>query len=101
MDNQMNLHIEMPQIQYTDRVADDSVAVPRQVAPRTTETKHRIVKLMGHIFKLRLFKLIDLAHDITSVNVAKQAQAYVARRCFNEGGSRGKHREQQHEHHIS
>ena len=29
----------MPQIQYTDKVADDSVAVPRQISPRTTETK--------------------------------------------------------------
>ena len=39
MDNQMNQHIEMPQIQYTDKVADKSVAVQRQVSPRTTETK--------------------------------------------------------------
>ena len=39
MDNQMNQHIEMPQIQNTDKVADKSVAVQRQVSPRTTETK--------------------------------------------------------------
>ena len=39
MDNQMNQHIEMPQIQYTDTVADESVAVQRQVSPRNTETK--------------------------------------------------------------
>ena len=39
MDNQMKQHIEMPQIQYTDKVADKSVAVQRQVSPRTTETK--------------------------------------------------------------
>ena len=39
MDNQMNQHIEMPQIQYTDKVADEFVAVQRQVSPRTTETK--------------------------------------------------------------
>ena len=39
MDNQMNQHIEMPQIQYTDKVADNSVAVQRQVSPRTTDTK--------------------------------------------------------------
>ena len=31
MDNQMNQHIEMPQIQYTDKVADKSIAVQRQV----------------------------------------------------------------------
>ena len=36
--NQMNQHIEVPQIQYTDKVADKSVAVQRQVSPRTTET---------------------------------------------------------------
>ena len=35
----MNQHIEMPQIQYTDKVADKSVAVQRHVSPRTTETK--------------------------------------------------------------
>ena len=29
MDNQVNQHIEMPQIQYTDKVADKSVAVQR------------------------------------------------------------------------
>ena len=39
MDNQMDQHIEMPQIQYTDKVADKSVAVHRQILPRTTETK--------------------------------------------------------------
>ena len=39
MDNQMNQHIEMPQIQYADKVADKSVAVQLQVSPRTTETK--------------------------------------------------------------
>ena len=37
--NPRNQHIEMPQIQYTDKVADDSVAVPRQISPRATETK--------------------------------------------------------------
>ena len=45
MDNQVNQHIEIPQIQYTDKVADDSAAVQRQVSPRTTENKHRIFKL--------------------------------------------------------
>ena len=39
MDNQVYQHIEVPQIQYTDKVADDSVAVQRPVSPRTTETK--------------------------------------------------------------
>ena len=39
MANPRNQHIEMPQIQYTDKVADESVAVQRQVSPRTTETK--------------------------------------------------------------
>ena len=32
-------HTEIPQIQYTDKVADESVAVHRQFSPRTTETK--------------------------------------------------------------
>ena len=36
--NQMNQHIEIPQIQFTDKVADKSVAVQRQVSQRTTET---------------------------------------------------------------
>ena len=35
----MNQHIEIPQIQYTDKVVDKSVAVQRQVSQRTTETK--------------------------------------------------------------
>ena len=39
MANSRNQYIEMPQIQYTDKVADESVAVQRQVSPRTTETK--------------------------------------------------------------
>ena len=39
MANPRNQHIEMPHIQYTDKVADESVAVQRQVSPRTTETK--------------------------------------------------------------
>ena len=39
MANQTNQHIEIPQIQYTDKVADKSVAAQRQVSPRTTETK--------------------------------------------------------------
>ena len=39
MDNQVNQHIEMPQIQHTDKVADDSVVKQRQISPRTTETK--------------------------------------------------------------
>ena len=34
----MNQHIEKPQIQSTDKVADESVAVQRQISPRTTET---------------------------------------------------------------
>ena len=34
-----NQHIEIPQIQYTDKVADELVAVLRQISPRTTETK--------------------------------------------------------------
>ena len=34
-----NQHIEIPQIQYTDKVADESVAVQRHISPRTTESK--------------------------------------------------------------
>ena len=69
--NQMNQHIGIPQIQYTDKVADDIVAVQRQVSSRTTETKHRIFKLKVNICKQRIFKLIDLAHEITGVKVAQ------------------------------
>ena len=39
MANPRNQHIEIPQIQYTDKVADLSVAIQRQISPRTTETK--------------------------------------------------------------
>ena len=39
MDNQVNQHIEIPQIQHTDKVADDSVAIQGHISPRTTETK--------------------------------------------------------------
>ena len=39
MANPRNQHIEIPQIQYTDKVADESVAALRQISPRTTETK--------------------------------------------------------------
>ena len=39
MANPRNQHIEIPQIQCTDKVADESVAVQRQISPRTTETK--------------------------------------------------------------
>ena len=38
MANPRNQHIEIPQIQYADKVADESVAVLRQISPRTTET---------------------------------------------------------------
>ena len=72
VENQVNQHIEMPQIQHTDKVADDSVAVQRQVSPRTTGTKHRIFKLTVDILKQRIFKLIDLAHEITGVKVAQK-----------------------------
>ena len=39
MDNPRNQHKEMPQIQYTDKVADESVTVQRLISQRTTETK--------------------------------------------------------------
>ena len=35
----MNQHIEMPEIQYTDKVAGDSIVMQRQISSRTTETK--------------------------------------------------------------
>ena len=57
------------QIQYTDKVADESVVVQRQVSPRTTETK-QIFKLTVNICKQRIFKLIDLAQEISGVKVA-------------------------------
>ena len=71
MDNQVNQHIEMRQIQHTDKVADDSVAIQRQVSPRTIGIKHRVFKLKVNICKQRIFKLIDLAHEITGVEVAQ------------------------------
>ena len=67
MDNQV-----MPQIQYTDKVADESVVVQRQVSPKTTETKPRIFKLTVNICKQRIFKLIDLAHEIIGVKGAQK-----------------------------
>ena len=39
MANPSNQHIEIPQIQYTDKVADESVAVQRHISPRTTGSK--------------------------------------------------------------
>ena len=39
MDNQVNQHIDMRQIQHTDKVADESVVAQRQISSRTTETK--------------------------------------------------------------
>ena len=39
MYNPRNQHIEIRQIQYTDKVADELIAVQRQISPRTTETK--------------------------------------------------------------
>ena len=68
----MNQHIDMPQIQHADKVAADSVAVQRQVSPRTTETRRRIFKLTANIFKHRIFKFIDLAHEITGVKVVQK-----------------------------
>ena len=61
----------MPQIQYTDRVADGSVVVERQESPSTTETK-QVFKLTVNICKQRIFKPIDLAHEITGVKVAQK-----------------------------
>ena len=39
MANPRNQHIEIPQIQHTDKDADDSIVIRRQISPRTTETK--------------------------------------------------------------
>ena len=39
MANPRNQHIEIQQIQYTDKIADESVAAQRQISPRITETK--------------------------------------------------------------
>ena len=39
MANPRNHHIGIPQIQHTDKVDDESVAVQRQTSPRTTGTK--------------------------------------------------------------
>ena len=72
MDNQVNQHIEMPQIQHTDKVAVMSVAVQQQVSPRAIETKHRIFKQTVNTCKQQIFKLIDLAHEITGAKVAQK-----------------------------
>ena len=39
MDNHVIQHFEIPQIQYTDKVTDDSIVIQRQISPKTTETK--------------------------------------------------------------
>ena len=39
MDNQLNEHIHVPQSQHTDKVADDSIVIQRQISHRITETK--------------------------------------------------------------
>ena len=39
MYNHVNQHIEIPQIQHTDKVADDSIVIQRQISPKTTVTK--------------------------------------------------------------
>ena len=39
MDNQVNQHIHVPQSQHTDKVADDSIVIQRQISHRITETK--------------------------------------------------------------
>ena len=62
MDNQV-----MPQIQYNDKVADETVVVQRQVSPRTT------FKLTVNMCKQRIFKLLDLAQEITGVKVAQKS----------------------------
>ena len=41
MANPRNQHIEIPQIQHTDKIADESVEVQRQISPRRTETEHQ------------------------------------------------------------
>ena len=39
MANPKNQHIEILQIQSTDKIADDSIVIQRQISPRSTETK--------------------------------------------------------------
>ena len=39
MANPKDQHIEIPQIQNTDKIDDDSIVIQRQVSPRSTETK--------------------------------------------------------------
>ena len=39
MDNHVNQHIEIPQIQHIDKVVDESIVIQRQISPRTTVTK--------------------------------------------------------------
>ena len=65
----------MPQIQYTDKVAYESVVVQRQVSPRTSETKPRIFKLTVNTCKQRIFKLTDLAQEIIGVKGAQKTCA--------------------------
>ena len=73
MANPRNQHIEIPQIQYTDKVADESVAVQRQISPRTTETKapeHQQDDRSGG----------DADKDVQGVAITK--------RCWSGGGRR-------------
>ena len=43
MANPRNQHIEIPQIQYTDKVADESVAVIRQISPSINRMTDQVV----------------------------------------------------------
>ena len=106
-----NQHMEIPQIQYSDKVVDESIAVQRQISPRNTETKapehqqddrsggdadnhvqfeaitkhcwsggkkmtsickQRFFNLTITVCTQQIFKLVDLAHEIPGVKVAKK-----------------------------
>ena len=56
--------------------------------------RQRIFKLTGHQKKGKQTVFLEAREE------RKEDLARVARRCFNEGGSRGRHREQQHGYHI-
>ena len=74
----MNQHIEIPQIQYIDKVADKSVAVQRQVSPRTTETK--APEYIGH-WPASISGMTDLGGDADN-DVQGEA---ITKYCCSEG----------------
>ena len=56
MDNQVNQHIEIPQIQHTDKVADDSIVVLRKFRREPPRPRHLSVNRMTDQVETRTSK---------------------------------------------